>query len=188
MLFGEVGGNLGFEIEDPDHFVFYDQRDCKLGSDVRVGLDVVFRLTYIFDQERFAEQGCLPDDSSAWFYANSLDFGGMAYLEAHPELLGAVVYQEDGEDAVVDDGSDEVGYPVHQGIEVECRVEGVGERVKELDLVEGFDLDICSLRRHLGTGAVISFEVVFGRHFRRWRGRWGCGAALFVIGRHPKSR
>ena len=62
----------------------------------------------------------------------------MAGLEAHPELVGAVVDEEDGEDAVVDDGADEVGDAVHQGVEVEGGVEGVGEAVEEVDL-EGLD-------------------------------------------------
>ncbi len=63
--------------------------------------------------------------------------GGVADLEAHPELLGAVVEEEDGEDAVVDDGADEVGDAVHEGVEVERGVEGVGEGVEEVDLVQG---------------------------------------------------
>ena len=55
--------------------------------------------------------------------------------------MGAVVEEEDGKDAVVDDGADEIGYAVHEGVEVEGGVEGVGEGVEEVD-GEGLDADV----------------------------------------------
>ena len=66
---------------------------------------------------------------------------GVPGLEAHPEFVGAVVDEQDGEDAVVDDGADEVGDAVHEGVEVEGGVEGVGEALEEVEL-ERFDADV----------------------------------------------
>src|SRR5580704_7123639 len=96
----------------------------------------------------------------------------MADLEAHAEVFGAVVDEEDGEDFVVDDGADEVGDAVHEGVEVEGGVEGVGELVEEIDL-EGFDANFwvggVRVEEYGRSGAVVAFEGVFGS------GRFGGG-------------
>ncbi len=96
----------------------------------------------------------------------------VADLEAHAEVFGAVVDEEDGEDLVVDDGADEVGDAVHEGVEVEGGVEGVGELVEEVDL-EGFDANFgvggVGVEENRRGGAVVAFEGVFG-----W-GRFGGG-------------
>ena len=73
--------------------------------------------------------------------AHTLDLGGVAGLEAHAQVAGAVVDQEDGEDAKVDDGADQVGNPVHEGVEVEGGVEGVGQAQEEVEL-EGLEADV----------------------------------------------
>ncbi len=108
----------------------------------------------------------------------------MADLEAHPELLGAVVEEEDGEDAVVDDGADEVGDAVHEGVEVEGGVEGVGEGVEEVDL-EGLDADLrvgCVRMVERGRGgAIVALEGVCGRGSF---GGDGFGVLRFVRRRH----
>ena len=94
----------------------------------------MLRFGDVFDEDGFALEGGLAHDAAADLDAHALSLGGVAYLEAHAEVLGAVVDEEDGEDAVVDDGADEVGDAVHEGIEVEGGVEGVGELVEEVDL------------------------------------------------------
>jgi hypothetical protein len=52
----------------------------------------------------------------------------------HPELIGAVVQQQDGKDAVVDDGAHKVGHPVHERVQIERGIEGVGQTHQEVDL------------------------------------------------------
>ena len=142
MIRGEEGGEFGLDVDDADDFVFDDEGDGQFGADVGVGVDVVFGVGDVFDSRtELALQGGLADDAVAEFDAHALDLGGVAGLEAHAELVGAVVEEEDGEDAVVDDGADEVGDAVHEGVEVEGGVEGVGEAVEEVDL-EGFDADV----------------------------------------------
>jgi len=126
MLESEVADLFGLDVDDADDLVLDDEGDGELGADVRVGVDVVFSIGYVFDEDGLALEGGLAGDASAQLDAHALDFGGVADLEAHAELFGAVVEEEDGEDLVVDDGADEVGDAVHQGVEVEGGVEGVG--------------------------------------------------------------
>ena len=47
----------------------------------------------------------LPGDAASKLDADALDLGGMAGLEAHPELVGAVVDEQNGEDTVVNYGA-----------------------------------------------------------------------------------
>ena len=102
-----------------------------------------------------ALQRGLADDAAAELDAHALDLGGVADLEAHTQVLGAVVDEQDGEDAVVDDGADEVGDAVHQGVEVERGIERVGERVEEVDL-ERLDANLgvggVGVKQRLGRG------------------------------------
>ena len=47
----------------------------------------------------------------------------MADLEPHAQLVCAVVEQENGEDAVMDDGADQHGGAIEQGLQVQRGVE-----------------------------------------------------------------
>ena len=162
MVGGEEAGDLGLDIDDSDDFAFDDERDGELGADVGVGVDVVLdvlRGTYVgmrMDPRWRAAWPTMPRPS---LDAHALDLGGVAGLEAHPELVGAVVEEEDGEDAVVDDGADEVGDAVHQGVEVEGGVEGVGEASEEIR-PEGARRGCWRTRGgFLAAGPVVAFEV-----------------------------
>jgi hypothetical protein len=100
--------------------------------------------------------------------------------------VGAVVDEEDGEDAVVDDGADEVGDAVHEGVEVEGGVEGVGEALEEVDL-QGLDADVGGGvgGMGLGGGAVVAFEVGVGVLRDLGEVAACCGGAFrFLGGRH----
>ena len=165
MLECEVGGGLRLKVDDADDLVLDDERDGQLGADVGVGVDVVFGSRDVFDEERFALERCLADDAVAEFDAHALDLSGVADLEAHAKIFGAIVDEEDGEDFVVDDGADEIGDAVHEGVEIEGGVEGVGELVEEVDL-EGLDADLwvggVRVEERGRDGAVVAFEGVFG--------------------------
>ena len=130
----------------------------------------------------------LPDYATAEFDAHPLDLGGVADLEAHPEVLGAVVDEEDGEDFVVDDGADEIGDAMHEGVEVEGGVEGVGEVVEEVDLERldaNFRVGGVGVKEYGRGGTVVAFEGFLGR------GRGGAGgrsAARFGGRRHSALR
>ena len=185
---GEVAECFGLEIEDADDLVLDDERDGEFGADVGVGVDVVVEPGDVFDEEGLALQRGLADDAAAEFDAHALDLGGVADLEAHAEVFGAVVDEEDGEDFVVDDGADEVGDAVHEGVEVEGGVEGVGEVVEEVDL-EGFDANFgvggVGVEECRRGRAIVAFEGVFGR---ACFGGGGFGALRFGGRRHSALR
>ena len=165
MLEGEVADGFGLEVEDADDLVLDDEWDGEFGTDVGVGVDVVFGFGDVFDQKRFALESGLADYSVAEFDAHAFDFGAVADLETHAEIFGAVVDEEDGKDLVVDDGADEIGDPVHEGVEVESRVERVGQVVEEVDLERldaNFGVDGVRVEECGRGGAVVAFEVVFG--------------------------
>src|SRR5215472_6353792 len=104
-------------------------------------IDVVAWGADVGNEDGFATERGLADDAVAELDAHALDLGGVADLEAHPELVGAVVEEEDGKDAVVNYGADEIGHAMHKGVEVERGVECVGEAMEELDL-DGFYADV----------------------------------------------
>jgi hypothetical protein len=184
MLEGEVGPCFGLEVEDADDLVLDYQWNGKLRADVGVGVDVVFMQRDVFDEERFAEQRGLAGDAAAQLDAHAFDLGGVADLEAHTQILGALVDQEDGEDSVVDDGADEIGDAVHEGVEVKCGVESVGEVMEEVDL-ERLDANLwvgrVRVEEYRLSGAIVTFKMVLGR--RRFWGR-GCDALRFDGRRH----
>ena len=144
-------GCFALEIHDADEAVFGDERNGEFGADVGVGGDVVFDCGDVVEQHGLTCERDLADDAFAERKAHAFGFGRVADLEAHAEVLRAVVEQEDGKDAVGNDGANELGGAIEEGLQVERGVERVGD---------------------LG-------EVTRGRWFRRGRsadryGRAGC--------------
>ena len=137
----EESWHFGLQVEHANDLVLDDERDGQLGAHGGVGVDVVFELADVLDEDRLALQRGLPDDAAAQLDADALDVRRVAGLEAHPQLVGAIVDQENGEDAVVDDGADEVGDAVQQRVQIERGVEGIGEADEEVEL-QGFDADV----------------------------------------------
>jgi hypothetical protein len=184
VLHGEIAGSFGLDIEDTDDLVLDNKGYGEFRADVGVGVDVVLGFGDVFDEEGLALERGLADNAAAEFDAHAFDLGVVADLEAHAEVFGTVVEEEDGEDFVVDDGADEVGDAVHEGVEVKGSVEGVSELVEKVDLerldanfwIIGVRVEEC--RRG---GAVVAFEGVCGR------GRFGgggFGVLRFVRRRH----
>ena len=134
VLVGEVAGLLGLEIDDADDAVLHDQRHGQLGQHVRVGVDVVLPRAHVLDQDRPALTRRLAHDAAAGLDAHALDLRRVAGLEAHAQIAGAVVDQQDGEDAVVDDGAHQVRDAVHQRVQVERGVQRVGQAHQEVEL------------------------------------------------------
>ncbi len=67
--------------------------------------------------------------------------GGVADLETHAQLVGAVVEQQDGEDAVVDDGAHQLRGAAEQRLQVERGVQRVGE-LHQVGQIRRLDADI----------------------------------------------
>ena len=81
----------------------------------------------------------------------------MADLEAHVEVAGAVIDKEDGKDAKVQNGADELSGLLEQGAEVEGGAEGFRQADEELGGGRGV--------RGLRNGITQAAEV-----FSRWNG------------------
>ena len=100
----------------------------------------------------------------------------MADLEAHAQLVGAVVEQEDGEDAVGDDGADQLGGAAEQGLQVERGVERVGN-LGEVAKVGGLDARIRGVNVRVWIfgvgGPVVAFELGVGARDGRGGGHGG---------------
>ena len=98
---------------------------------------------------------------------SSLHLRSVADLEAHAQLVSAVVEQENGEDAVMDDGAHQLGGAVQQGLQIERGVERVGQ-LHQVGHVGRFHADVDGIEMRAGVGrvrgAVIAFQlVVLGR-------------------------
>jgi hypothetical protein len=106
----------------------------------------------VVEQDGLAGESDLADDAAAEGDAGALGLGGVADLEAHAEFVGAVVEEKDGEDAVVDDGADELGGAVEEGLQVEGGVEGVGH-LREVGEVGGLDADVDGVKMGVGIEA-----------------------------------
>ncbi len=130
----EIADLLGLKIDHADDAVLHDQRHRQLRADVGIGADVVFFLAYILQQNGFAVFGGPADDTLAHPDPQALDFGRMADLKAHAQVVGAFIQQQDGEDLVVDDGAHQVRGAVQQGLQIEGGVQSVCQPDEELGL------------------------------------------------------
>ena len=88
VLRAEVVGLLALEVHDADEAVFGDERNGEFGAHVGVGGDVVFDGGDVVEQDGLACEGDLADDAFAEREAHALDFGRVADLEAHAQIVG----------------------------------------------------------------------------------------------------
>ncbi len=137
----EVIRLLGLDIDDADEAVSGDERHGQLGADVGIGIDVIRRLGDVVHQHGLAVLRHFADDSLPHADAHTLDFRLVADLETHAEVVGAIVDEQDREDAVVDDGAHQRRGALEQGLQVEGGVERVGQADEELRL-QRIDLDL----------------------------------------------
>ncbi len=96
--------------------------------------DVVLCVPYILEQNGFAPLGGLPDDALAHADPQPLDLRGVADLKTHAQIVGALIQEQDGEDLVVDHRSHQVRCAVHQGLQIEGGIQGVGQTHEKLGL------------------------------------------------------
>ena len=158
MFFLKVVGLLGLNVDDADDAIFNDERDGEFGVDLGIGVDVVFELADLGDEHGLTAEGDLAGDSLSEVDAQAFDFRAMADLEAHAEVVHAGIDEEDGEDAIVDDGANEGGGALQEGLEIEGGIEGVGESQEEFSLAR-LDADGGrGGRRSRASGAVIALK------------------------------
>src|SRR5215470_3101769 len=103
-----------------------------------VDVDVVLSLTDIVDQYGFPGLRRLSDNTFSHADADALGLRRMTNLEAHSQVIRAVIEQHDGKDAIVDDRTNQIGRSLQQCLEVKRRVQRIGESDKEFCL-QGLD-------------------------------------------------
>ena len=166
MLRTEVAGLFAFQVHDADEAVFGDERNSQLGADLGVDGYVVFGSQDVVDENGLAGEGDLADDALAHGQTDALSLDLMANLKAHAQVVSAVVEQEDGEDAVMNNGSNKLRGAVEQGFQIERGVERVSQ-FHEIGNVCRVNAGIDGLnRRGWAGGAIVAFKV--GMAGRRW--------------------
>ena len=111
---------------------------------VGVGGNIVFGVGDVVDEHRLAGERHLADDAFAERKAHALGFGRVADLKTHAEVVGAVVEEEDGKDAVGNDGANQLRGAIEERLQVERGVEHVGHMGEERE-VSGFDAGILGI-------------------------------------------
>ncbi len=118
---------LAFNIHYADEAIFGDEGNSEFGAHVGIGGDVKVRGGDVVEENGLAGERNLANHAFADGNAGALDLRSMADLESHAQLMGALVQQEDGKDAVGDDGAHEFSGAAEEGLQVESGVERVGE-------------------------------------------------------------
>ena len=128
VFLGEGVGLGGFDVENADHLVLGDQRNGQFGMDAGRGVDEVLLRGHVVDQHGLAAQHGLAGDALADLDADALgDFGRMPHLEADAQLLRLFVEQQDGEDFVVDEALQHLGYALQQRVQVQRGIHRIGD-------------------------------------------------------------
>ena len=96
----------------------------------------------------------------------------MADLEARTEVVGAVVQQQDGENAVVDDRADQFRGPIEKRFQVERGVKRVCH-ADQIIQVRGFHAGVYGVQVRMRIGGVGG--TVIALELRLFRRRWGKG-------------
>src|ERR1700689_1219837 len=112
---------LAFEIHDADEAIFCDEWHGQFGADVGIGGDVEIGGVDVVEENGFAGERDLADDSFADRNASALDLRRVADLKAHAQLVRAVVEKKDSEDAIWNEGAHEFGGAAEGGLQIERR-------------------------------------------------------------------
>ncbi len=166
MLFAEEIRLLALEVHHADEPVFSDERDGQLGAHVGIGADVVIRLRDVIQQDGLPRERHLARHSLAHRDARALDLRGVADLKPHAQIVGALIQQKNGEDAVGNEGANQLRGAAEEGLQVEGGIERVGQ-AHEIRHIRRLDAGVDGIQmRGLGR-AVIALEFVPCR--RGWR-------------------
>ncbi len=176
MLGSKVISLLALDVHDPDQPVLDNQRNRQLRTHAGIHLDILVRSGDVVEQYRLPSERHLPDHPLTHGNAQPLDMRGVAYLEPDAQFMGAVVQQENGEDAVGNDGAYQFRCPAEQGFEVERGIQRIG-KLHQIGYIHRFDADIGRVEMHPGAGRVSRTVVAFKLRFftrRWWSGFHGC--------------
>ena len=127
MLGAKVSGLFALDVHHTDEPVFGNQRYCQLRAHIGIGKDIFFRTGNVVQQYRLAGERHLARHALAHGNALPLHLRAVADLESHAQFSGAVVEQQNGEDAVGDDGAHQLRGAAQQGFQVQRGVQRVGQ-------------------------------------------------------------
>src|SRR5271170_7144896 len=125
---------------------------------MRMDVDIVLSLADIIDQNGLPRLRCLSDDPFAQADTDTLGLRRMADLETHPQIIGAVIQQHDGKDAVVNDCAHKVSRALHQRLKMERGVQRISQPDEEFRL-ERLDAQLHLRRARLRSRPIVTLKV-----------------------------
>src|SRR5215469_15432967 len=128
MLISERARLAALDVDDPNHAILGNQRDCQLRADIGNGLNVSRIFADIVNQYGLSRLSGQSGYAFAHLDSGPIGkFRRVSRLETEPKLLSLLVEQEDGKNLVVDYLADDFGDPAQRGVEVERCGEHVGD-------------------------------------------------------------
>ncbi len=100
----------------------------------------------------------MSDYALAHADTDALSLRRMADLEAHPQIVGAVVEQHDGKDAVVDHRAYKVSRALQQSLEVKRRIQRICQPDEEFRL-QRFDAHLYLWRSRRRSWPIVALKV-----------------------------
>ena len=173
MLGAKEAHLLALQIHDADEPVLGDERHGKFGADFGVGRDVSGLCRNVIQQQRLTGKRHLAHHPLADRDQRAGNFGGVPYLKAHAQLVRPVVEQQDGKDAVRNQGANQFGGAAEQSLQVERSVQRVGE-AHEIRNIGRLNARIDGVERRLRSRwigrTIVALELV--NRVRQWRSIW----------------
>ena len=162
MLRTKIIRLLRLNIDHADDAILGHQGHGKLGAHLGVRIDVIRKRADVVDQHRLSALRHLSYDAFAHANAQPLCVCGMTNLEAHAQLIGAVVQQQDGKNAVINDGAHQVCHAMQQRLQIQRGIQRIGQPGKKVPL-HRIDSRLVA-KRHRRTWAIITLiRVMFSR-------------------------
>ena len=103
VLGGEVTGLFALQVHNANEAVFCNQGYRQFGPYGGIGGDVIPSRCNVVEQNGLAGERHLAGYAFADGNAHPFDFGSVADLKPGAQLVGTVVQQQNGEDAVMND-------------------------------------------------------------------------------------
>jgi len=138
VLFVEVTQLACLDVDHADDALLRNQRHSKLGTDYGIGVNVAWLVAHVVDQDWTTLFYGHSRNALAHTNLHALDFGSVANLEPHAQLVGALIEQQDGEDLVIDHLPHQLGNPTQELVHFERAVKRIGNIDEEILQLHGY--------------------------------------------------
>jgi hypothetical protein len=95
------------------------RRDRQFRTHFGIGADVVIRRRHVIEQDRLPRERNLARHSLAHGNAHALYLRRVADLKSHAQLMGALIQKKNGEDAVRNEGANQLRDSAEKSLQVE---------------------------------------------------------------------